>query len=207
MPAPRKYPNELRERALRLVTEAMSEDPNLSLNGAVLRIGPRVGVVPDTLRGWAKAGPGRCRHDAGHDHLGRREAQGVGAGGEGAASRQRDPAGGVEFLRAGARPATALVVRFIAAHADRRSADGLRWGVEPICTVLSGHGVKIAPSTYYAARSRAPSARAVRDGELLGEIVRVHSDRNIGRGSTGRARCGTSCVGRAPWWRAARWSA
>ncbi len=51
MPAPRKYPNELRERALRLVSEAMAEDPNLSLNGAVLRIGPRVGVVPDTLRG------------------------------------------------------------------------------------------------------------------------------------------------------------
>lgn len=61
VPAPRKYPNELRERALRLVSEAMAEDPHLSLNGAVLRIGPRVGVVPDTLRGWAK----RARVDAG----------------------------------------------------------------------------------------------------------------------------------------------
>ena len=54
MAAPRKYPQELRDRALRLVSEAMAEDPELSLNGAVLRIGPRVGVVPDTLRGWAK---------------------------------------------------------------------------------------------------------------------------------------------------------
>ena len=54
MPAPRKYPNELRERAVRLLVEAMAEDASLSLNGAVLRIGPRVGVVPDTLRGWAK---------------------------------------------------------------------------------------------------------------------------------------------------------
>lgn len=54
MPAPRKYPNELRERAVRLVVEAMAEDASLSLNGAVLRIGPRVGVVPDTLRGWVK---------------------------------------------------------------------------------------------------------------------------------------------------------
>ncbi len=54
MPAPRKYPNELRERAVRLVTEAMAEDAALSLNAAVLRIGPKVGVVPDTLRGWAK---------------------------------------------------------------------------------------------------------------------------------------------------------
>ncbi len=54
MPAPRKYPSELRERARRLVAEAMSEDSSLSLNGAVKRIGPKVGVVPDTLRGWVK---------------------------------------------------------------------------------------------------------------------------------------------------------
>jgi transposase len=54
VPAPRKYPDELRERALRLVEEAMKEDPQLSLNAAVKRIGPRVGIVADTLRGWAK---------------------------------------------------------------------------------------------------------------------------------------------------------
>ena len=72
MPAPRKYPNELRERSVRLVVEAMAEDASLSLNAAVLRIGPRVGVVPDTLRGWAKqhridAGlsPGTTTGDAG----------------------------------------------------------------------------------------------------------------------------------------------
>ena len=54
VPAPRKYPNELRERSQRLVREAMAEDPSLSLNAAVKRIGPRVGVNPDTLRGWCK---------------------------------------------------------------------------------------------------------------------------------------------------------
>ena len=53
MPAPRKYPNELRERAQRMVAEAMSQDPKLKLNAAAIRIG-RVGVVPDTLRGWIK---------------------------------------------------------------------------------------------------------------------------------------------------------
>jgi hypothetical protein len=40
-------------------------------------------------------------------------------------------------------------VAFIAGHADRRSVDGLRWGVEPICRVLSEHGVPIAPSSHY----------------------------------------------------------
>ncbi len=54
MPAPRRYPDELRERSVRLVVEAVAEDPLLSLNAAVKRIGVRVGAVPDTLRGWAK---------------------------------------------------------------------------------------------------------------------------------------------------------
>jgi putative transposase len=49
-------------------------------------------------------------------------------------------------------------------------------GVEPICRVLSEHGMPIAPSTYYAARSRPPSARAVRDAWLKAEISRVHRD-------------------------------
>jgi transposase len=54
MPAPRKYPEELRERAVRLVLEAREQEEKLSLNAAVHRIGPRVGVNPDTLRTWAK---------------------------------------------------------------------------------------------------------------------------------------------------------
>lgn len=54
MPARRKYPPELRERAMRLVAEARKEDPELSLNAAVVRIGQRVGVNAGTLRGWCK---------------------------------------------------------------------------------------------------------------------------------------------------------
>lgn len=46
-----------------------------------------------------------------------------------------------------------------------------RFGVEPICEQLP-----IAPSTYYAAKSRPPSARAVRDEGLKPEIQRVHRD-------------------------------
>jgi len=54
VPAPRKYPQELRDRAQRLVAEAREQDRQLSLNAAVKRIGERVGVNPDTLRGWCK---------------------------------------------------------------------------------------------------------------------------------------------------------
>jgi putative transposase len=47
------------------------------------------------------------------------------------------------------------------------------FGVEPVCRVLSQHGAKIAPSTYYAAKSRPASARAVRDARLRTEVTRV----------------------------------
>ncbi|MDI3316005.1 MAG: IS3 family transposase, partial [Mycobacterium sp.] len=47
------------------------------------------------------------------------------------------------------------------------------FGVEPICRVLTGHGWKIATSTYYAAKTRPPSARAVRDEQLKQHIRQV----------------------------------
>jgi len=37
-----------------LVREAREQESDLSLNAAVRRIGPRVGVNSDTLRGWCK---------------------------------------------------------------------------------------------------------------------------------------------------------
>jgi putative transposase len=46
-----------------------------------------------------------------------------------------------------------------------------RFGVEPICRILA-----VAPSSYYAARRRPPSARAVADAELKLDIARVHRD-------------------------------
>jgi putative transposase len=66
-------------------------------------------------------------------------------------------------------------VKFIDEHADHRVDDGLRWGVEPICAVLSEHGCPIAPSTYYDARKRAGEStrRELRDAELKDHITRV----------------------------------
>lgn len=71
-----------------------------------------------------------------------------------------------------------MVVEFIDCHRDR-------FGVEPICTVLCEHGCGIAPSTYYAAKSRPRSARVVRDEIVLAHVCRVHSDPKIGRGLYG----------------------
>jgi len=69
------------------------------------------------------------------------------------------------------------VIRFIDEHKDRRSGT-LRWGIEPIAFQLG-----IAPSTYYAAKSRPLSARAVRDAELRPIIARVHAENYVAYGA------------------------
>lgn len=51
--------------------------------------------------------------------------------------------------------------------------------------MLESTAVGIAPSTYYAAKSRPLSARAVRDAVVLAEIRRVHADKQLGRGLYG----------------------
>jgi len=76
-----------------------------------------------------------------------------------------------------ARPPIEEVIVFVDANKERRSC-GLRWGVEPICRIL-----QVAPSTYYAARSRPPSARHVRDAELKTEIRRVYDDNYVAYGA------------------------
>ena len=50
-------------------------------------------------------------------------------------------------------------------------AERERFGVEPICRTL-----QFAPSTFYAAKSRPPCRRRVRDEELKIEIRRVHEE-------------------------------
>ena len=64
---------------------------------------------------------------------------------------------------------------FIRAHADRREPGGLRWGVEPICAVLSQHGCAIAPSTYYEQVDRPATDSEYRDALMINEIARVHA--------------------------------
>lgn len=56
------------------------------------------------------------------------------------------------------------MIEFIDAHRSE-------FGVEPVCTAL-----QVAPSTYYARRSRPPSARAVSDETTTTVFAQVHAD-------------------------------
>jgi putative transposase len=67
------------------------------------------------------------------------------------------------------------LVSFIDEHKDRTDG-GRRWGVESICRVLTTQGLQIAPATYYAAKTRPPSPRAIRDQQLKTTIAEVHAE-------------------------------
>jgi putative transposase len=69
-----------------------------------------------------------------------------------------------------------VVIDFITEHKDHRVAGvdgqpGLRWGVEPLCAVLSKHGIAISASTYYEWIARKPSRRALRDEQVTALIA------------------------------------
>ncbi|MCD1144992.1 IS3 family transposase [Kocuria sp. LUK] len=167
MGAPRKYPDELRERATRMAVEAR-RDPATKA-GALARIGQQLGINPETLRNWVRQAevdegyrPGTTTDDAQRMAELEREVREL----RRANAILRSASG---FLRGGARPPTQQVVAYIDAHKDE-------FGVEPICRGLQDAGVQIAPSTYYAAKTRPPSARSISDATTTEVIQKVHAD-------------------------------
>ncbi|MGH3966441.1 MAG: IS3 family transposase [Pseudonocardiaceae bacterium] len=157
----------MRERAVGLVLEHRSE--YASQWEAIVSVAGKVGVSSETLRRWVRqaetdagARSGTTSEDTERIRLLARENRELRR-----ANEILKAASG--FLREGARPSTATLVAFITGHKNR-------FGVEPICVVLTDAGMQIAPSTYYAACSRPPSARAVRDAELKREIKRVYEE-------------------------------
>jgi putative transposase len=66
------------------------------------------------------------------------------------------------------------VCAFIASHRGR-------FGVAPICRVLSEHGVPIAPRTFYAWATRAPSKRALWDAAITEILAGYYEPDALGR--------------------------
>ncbi|WP_424923504.1 IS3 family transposase [Actinomadura bangladeshensis] len=165
MARPSPYPPELRRRAVRMVAEVRPDYP--SEWSAMKAVAAKLGVTStETVRSWVRraevdagARPGTTTEESAELKRLKRENAELRR-----ANEILKAAAG--FLRGRARPATQVLIAFI---------DAFRkvFGVEPICRVLSAHGTKIAPSTYYAAKSRPASARAVRDEWLKTEITRI----------------------------------
>jgi transposase len=55
MAAPRKYPDEVRDRAVRLVRDFIDNgEDSITVTGACRRVGEQLGINADTLRNWVK---------------------------------------------------------------------------------------------------------------------------------------------------------
>jgi putative transposase len=72
------------------------------------------------------------------------------------------------------RPATPLICAFIDAHKER-------FGVAPICRALAAHGIQIAPRTYWAHLSAAPSRRALWDAAITEILAGIYEPDQDGR--------------------------
>ena len=141
----KRYPPELKERAVRMVKDLRQQDPgDKAVISRVARESElatsRCGPGSSSPRSTAARAVTRPRPNRPRPKELRKEVQG-------AAPLQRHPPGGGDFLRGGARPPTKEVVGFIDAHRDSETG-GRRWGSSRCAAVSS------SPSTYYDTKSR-----------------------------------------------------
>ncbi|WP_235781167.1 IS3 family transposase [Sinomonas notoginsengisoli] len=195
-PTARRYSPEEKAAAVRMVRTLRAELG--TEHGTVQRVAAQLGYGVESVRAWVRqadiddgAAPGVSTAEGRRVRELEQEVRELRRANE---ILKR----AAKFLRGGARPPTPEVVAFIDTNKDE-VVEGRPLGVEPICRLL-----QVAPSTYYAAKGRAPSMRALSDAALIPELValweenyRVYGVRklwkaarrsgiDIGRDQTGR---------------------
>ncbi|MFP4635934.1 MAG: IS3 family transposase [Nitriliruptoraceae bacterium] len=149
----RRYTPAEKEQAVRMVL-ALREELG-TRQGTVRRVADQLGYGVESVRGWVK----QAEIDGGKTP-GTTSAEQARIKQLEQENRELKRANAIlksfsVFFRGGARPPTSLMVDYIEQYKDE-------FGVEAICATLG-----LAASTYYAARSRVPSARSMRDAVLL----------------------------------------
>jgi len=158
----RRYPAELKERAVRLVFELRRESGRAQ--GEITRVAGQLGVGTESLRTWVRQAEIDAGKRAGSTSDDRQRIVELERENRELRRAKRDPEGGVGFLCAGARPAPSELSVFVDEQRER-------FGVEPICREL-----QIAPSTYDAQKTRPLSQRSLRDADLKEQIGKVFDD-------------------------------
>ncbi|WP_336705557.1 IS3 family transposase [Micrococcus terreus] len=164
-PTTRRYSDEEKAAAVRMVRTLRAELG--ATQGTVQRVATQLGYGVESVRMWVKqadidegVAPGVSSAEAARVRELEQEVRELRRANE-VLKRA------AFFLRGGARPPLPEVVAFIDANKDNL-VDGRRLGVELICRLL-----QVAPSSYYAAKTRAPSARTLRDEELIPQLVEL----------------------------------
>ncbi|MGW7600493.1 IS3 family transposase [Streptomyces antimycoticus] len=157
MAAPRKYPDELRERAVREVR---------TTGRPIAHVAKDLGIHKEALRGWVRQA--EADHGERDDRLTTAEREEIKQLRQENAELKRAN----EILKAasvffcpGDRPSPDEAEQVI----DHLRDNGL--GVDPVCRVL-----ELSPSTYFARKKRPKSARRLRDEQLMPLIEQVHAE-------------------------------
>ncbi len=169
---PSKYDPETRAKAVRLMVEHREDDQ--SELAAITAVSKRLGMTAKTLRNWIRQ---HQVDDGQRDGISSDAAAEIRAlKRRNAELEQTNPSRGNKFLRAGERqpPLTTSVCEFIASRRDR-------FGVAPICRVLTAHGVPIVPRTFHACVQRAPSKRALWDATITEILAGYYEPDEHGR--------------------------
>ncbi|WP_109560572.1 IS3 family transposase [Mycolicibacter senuensis] len=169
---PKKYDAEFRFRAVRLVAD--HEQDYDTRTACIAAVAKRLSVSVETLRRWVtQAEVDAGQRDGVSSDIARENRE--------LKRKNRELEQTIEilkavtkFLRAGERPATPLICAFIAEHRAR-------FGVAPICRVLTEHGCAIAPRTFYAWLARPPSARALWDMTITAVLAGYYEPDPTGR--------------------------
>lgn len=169
MAAPRNYDDENRARAVRMVQDRVREHKDSQV-GACRHVGELLGINPAMLRNWVE----KDEVDAGQ-----RPGTPTEVSQELAALRREN----AELKRACEILKTASAF-FAAAEPERRFTSSMasidedkhRFGVEPICRLLSQHGVTIAPSTDDARRAQPATTAELQDAYAAYALIDLHRD-------------------------------
>ncbi|TXH24206.1 MAG: IS3 family transposase [Mycobacterium sp.] len=169
---PKKYDEEFKARAVRLVADHADEYDTRT--ACITAVAKRLGVSYESLRRWAAQGEVDAGDRAGVPSDTARELRELKRKNKELEETIEILKAATKFLRAGERPATPLICAFIAEHRAR-------FGVASICRVLSEHGCQIAPRTFYAWLTRPPSARALWDTVITQVLAGYYEPDRAGR--------------------------
>ena len=193
-PTTRRYSPEEKAAAVRMVRALRAELG--TDHGTVQRVARQLGYGVESVRSWVRQADIDDGYAPGVSTAESAAGQGARAGEPRTQARQRDSEASGEFLRGGARPPTQEDSRL-----HRRQPRRVRGRAHLHRPAIAG--VSVAPSTYYAAKTRPPSARAHRDAELGPALVqlwednyRVYGARKLWKAPAGPAT--TSAVIRSP---------
>nr|WP_203616461.1 IS3 family transposase [Streptomyces sp. SID13726] len=156
VPAPRKYPDELRERAIREVR---------TTGRPVAHVAKDLGIHKEALRQWVRQA--EADHGERDDRL---------------TTAERDELRQLRKENAELKRANEILkaASVFFCPGDRPSPDEaeqvidhlrqMDLGVDPVCRVL-----ELSPSTYFARKKRPKSARRLRDEQLMPMIEEIHA--------------------------------